>query len=339
MLKTQEHLLLKRFRLRNAETLEQSQRGLVFLFSQSGAGKATFKGATHGLQPGDLLVFDSDGIFKIEISQKSDEFQFGIFSVCFENLLPLFGVNEIGLLHNVIDSLKTAKLHPARNGLAMECQRLLELVPPLADLDHRGQLVRIAATILSEEFKGERYQRSRYVRAEDNMLEVLEKLSAAELINLSVSEMASKFSCSSRHLNRLFQQRFGFSVAALRMEMRLLKAISLLRDPDIKIIDVAGQCGFHHLGLFNTCFKRRFGSSPGQWRQLNRQSPAPLVPKPSEKPGCPLVKSGLCPLIPERDGVPGSLSKSFSAKMTGGILISAVVGNPAVRTQIAQGPS
>jgi AraC-like DNA-binding protein len=51
------------------------------------------------------------------------------------------------------------------------------------------------------------------------------------------------------------------------MEMRLLKAISLLRDRDAKVINVAEQCGFNHLGLFNTCFRRRFGTSPGQWRK------------------------------------------------------------------------
>jgi transcriptional regulator GlxA family with amidase domain len=99
------------------------------------------------------------------------------------------------------------------------------------------------------------------------MVQVFEKLSASELINLSVGELADRFSCSRRHLNRLFHQHFGVSVAALRMEMRMLKAISLLRDADVKIINVAEQCGFNHLGLFNTCFKRRFGTSPGQWRK------------------------------------------------------------------------
>jgi AraC-like DNA-binding protein len=50
------------------------------------------------------------------------------------------------------------------------------------------------------------------------------------------------------------------------MEIRVLKAASLLRNPDEKVINVAEQCGFNHLGLFNTCFKLRFGVSPGQWR-------------------------------------------------------------------------
>ena len=99
------------------------------------------------------------------------------------------------------------------------------------------------------------------------MLQVFERLSSQELLSSSVGQLAEKFSCSRRHLNRLFHQHFGFSVAALRMEMRLVKAVSLLRDPNIKVINVAEQCGFNHLGLFNTCFKRRFGQTPGQWRK------------------------------------------------------------------------
>lgn len=127
------------------------------------------------------------------------------------------------------------------------------------------------------------------------MVQVFERLSANEIIGLSVGELAEKFSCSRRHLNRLFHHHFGVSVAALRMEMRLLKAMSLLRDPDAKVINVAEQCGFNHLGLFNTCFKRRFGASPGQWRKATQQVETTLKEKPESKASCPLHATGLCP--------------------------------------------
>jgi AraC-like DNA-binding protein len=139
--------------------------------------------------------------------------------------------------------------------------------------DHRSQMLRIAAAVLSVEFLNARGHQSGFVRAEDHAIQVFESLSADELLMLSVGELAIRFSCSRRHLNRLFHQHFGVSVGRLKMEMRLLKAISLLRDPDAKIINVAGQCGFNHLGLFNTCFKRRFNSSPGQWRKIALQNP------------------------------------------------------------------
>ena len=258
--------------LKPSEELEQQGDGLFFLFSKGGAGKFTSKMASHRLTRGDMLVFDGSAGGRLAGSDEKADFQFWDFSVCFENLLPLFASNEISLLHHIIEGFKAAKIYPASSPLAVECQRLLGLVPAEFNLDHRGQLIRIAASILSVEFKVAQAQRGGYVRAEDHMIQVFEKLTASELINFSVGELAEKFSCSRRHLNRLFHQHFGVSVAALRMEMRLLKAVSLLRDANAKIINVAEQCGFNHLGLFNTCFKRRFGATPGQWRKSMLQN-------------------------------------------------------------------
>ena len=128
--------------------------------------------------------------------------------------------------------------------------------------------------------------------------------------------MAGKFGCSRRHLNRLFHQHFGVSVAALRMEMRLLRAVALLRNPDAKVINVAEECGFNHLGLFNICFKRRFGTSPGQWRK----KAVPKEDRPSglggASPDCPLRVNGLCPWTgqPEhRDAAPQQMSQPAKA--------------------------
>jgi len=296
-------------RLKTPEIMERSAEGLFFLFSKGGVGKFTSKAASHRLLPGDILVFEGAAGSKLEVFDGKGEFLFWNFSVSFENLLPLFNSGEISLLHNITEGFKATKIYAASSPMATECHRLLGLVPPQFNLDHRGQLIRIAATILSAEFKEGHSQRSGYVRTEDHMVQVFEKLSASELINLSVGELADKFSCSRRHLNRLFHQHFGVSVAALRMEMRLLKAISLLRDPDIKIINVAEQCGFNHLGLFNTCFKRRFGNSPGQWHKGPAQAVAATAKKVEKKPICPLHTTGLCPLG-------GQLEVSAPAVMT-----------------------
>ena len=40
------------------------------------------------------------------------------------------------------------------------------------------------------------------------------------------------------------------------------------------MIHVAEKCGFNHLGLFNTCFKKRFGASPEPWRKAIAQASA-----------------------------------------------------------------
>src|SRR5476651_1514103 len=156
-------------RLKSPEELEQTGEGLTFLFSKGGIGKYTSKTATHRLLPGDILVFNGAAGSKLSLWDVKGEFLFWTFSVCFENLLPLFASNEISLLHNITEGFNAAKIYPASSPLAMECQRLLGVIPPQFNLNHRGQLIRIAATILSAEFKDGQSQRSGYVRTEDHM--------------------------------------------------------------------------------------------------------------------------------------------------------------------------
>jgi hypothetical protein len=104
------------------------------------------------------------------------------------------------------------------------------------------------------------------------------------------------------------------------MEMRLLKAVSLLRDADAKIINVADQCGFNHLGLFNTCFKRRFGMSPGQWRKSKIQSEGASARKLENKARtkCPLLATGSCPLGGKIEGFHPAAMSTIAGKFSGG---------------------
>jgi AraC-like DNA-binding protein len=318
-LNNQDPLSLRLARLKSSEEWTPSGGGLVFVFAKGGTGKYTSKTTAHRLLSGDVLVFDETAGVRLAVANNKGEFLFWTFSVCFENLLPLFASNEISFLHNVTESFKATKIYPARSPLAMECQRLLGMVPPQINLDHRGQLIRIAASILSLEFKEAQTRQSGYVRMEDHMIQVFEKLSTSELTNLSVGELADRFSCSRRHLNRLFHQHFGVSVAALRMEMRLLKAISLLRDANAKIINVSKQCGFNHLGLFNTCFKRRFGTSPGQWRKSALQPGTPPAPGLGKnKLGSMPHATGPCPPDNRLEKSPPEALTIFARKLSNG---------------------
>jgi AraC-like DNA-binding protein len=279
-------------RLKSTEGWTGKREEFSFLFFKGGVGKYTAGPMAQRLAAGDVAVVNGGDNGKLLVLNGEDVL-FWWFSLCVEHMFPLFAGNEISLLQNVTDGLKQLKLYPAASPLAKECHRLIANVPPQFNLDHRSQLLRVAAAILTEEFRTARGARSGFVRIEDHLIQVFEQLPADELLHLSVGELAAKFRCSRRHLNRLFHHYFGFSVAALRMEMRLLKASSLLRNPDAKVINVAGQCGFNHLGLFNTCFKRRFGFSPGQWRKASLEKDKQESVKGKE---CPLQTSGLCPI-------------------------------------------
>lgn len=261
-----DHLILRWVRLKSSEAWTNGGQGFYFLFPAGGTGIYSARAMAQPLQPGDVLVLNDDASGQLRVSS-SDQMEFWWFFASTEQLLPLFTAYEICRLREILSSLGRAKLYPAGTTTASECHRLLTEMPYQGSLTHRTRLLAIIAVILAHEFTQTQMQASAGNGQDDRLQTAFEQLSTSELLGLSVNELATRFSCGRRHLNRLFHQRFGISVAALRMELRMLKSVSLLRDPGSKVFNVARQCGFSSVSHFSKCFVRRFGRSPGQWRE------------------------------------------------------------------------
>ena len=104
--------------------------------------------------------------------------------------------------------------------------------------------------------------------------QVVGRMLEAELSGSSPRELAGQLHCSERHFSRLFREEFGVPLRARQIELRLQRAQRLLTESDAKIITVAYDSGYRHLGLFNAMFKKRFGATPSEWRQRNTRKPA-----------------------------------------------------------------
>jgi AraC-like DNA-binding protein len=289
----EDHLSLRLIYLKAPAEWAHQQEGLAFLFAQEGRGTYVAGQVRRHLAPGDVLISNAGKAGRVVLAEGGGV-AFSRFFVRLEHLYPLFAAEEVSLLEQVTGTLATPKLYAASSSVAKACRDLVKVIREEADLGHRSQLLRVAATVLSEEFKAARRQRAGRGSRDDRVAKGLAALSADQLLRSSVGELAAKFGCSERQLNRLSHHYFGYSVSALRMELRMLKAASLLRNPDAKVLNVGEECGFNHLGLFSTCFKKRFGTSPGHWRS---QKAAELRgPKSkSGNSGCPLLVRGLCP--------------------------------------------
>ncbi len=290
----EEHLNLRLTRLEFPDDWTHKGNGLAFVFPKGGAGAYVSSTVVHRLSPGDVLILDGGERGKISASHGC-ALVFWSFSLCLEHLFPLFGCSEISLLQEVAKGLEATKFYPASDPLAAECHRLTRKIPAQVDLKHRSQLLRIAGTILTEDFKTASGNHPA-TDVENHLFRVIfDALSANDLLTFSVGELAARFGCSRRHLSRLFHQYIGSSAAGLIMELRLTKAATLLRDPAAKIMNVAGQCGFKQRARFSTCFKRRFGRSPSQWQ--NRKVEGQRTARLDADPGCPWRFSGQCPWI------------------------------------------
>ena len=84
---------------------------------------------------------------------------------------------------------------------------------------------------------------------------------------LTLAQVAARAGLSPHHFSRLFTARMGRSVMAWVRGRRLVRGARRLCDePDLKLIDLAFDCGFESQEAFTRAFKRVFGVSPGRFR-------------------------------------------------------------------------
>jgi len=106
--------------------------------------------------------------------------------------------------------------------------------------------------------------------AKERLRVLLEQTLPAELLEMSFDELARNTHCTPRHFSRIFHELVGVSFRDKRAELRLTRARDLLATSKSKVVEVALESGYKSLSLFNLMFTRRFGTSPGRWRQRHR---------------------------------------------------------------------
>ena len=84
---------------------------------------------------------------------------------------------------------------------------------------------------------------------------------------LTLEQVAAQAGLSPFHFSRLFTARMGRSVMAHVRGRRLVRgARRLCGEPDLKLVDLAFDCGFESQEAFTRAFKRVFGVTPRRFR-------------------------------------------------------------------------
>lgn len=88
---------------------------------------------------------------------------------------------------------------------------------------------------------------------------------------LSVAQIAAGVGLSPFHFARLFTATCGESVMAYVWRRRLQRAAERIVDApgDVRLIDLALDCGFESQEAFTRAFKRLFGVAPGQFKRAH----------------------------------------------------------------------
>ena len=261
-----EHLVFSTVRLAPGAEWSNAPSGWRFLLVKQGQAAYEVRRETHKIATGDVLVLHeaTNGSLR---GLPPAEFVACYFRFRPEQLVGLLTLSERRAIEQIAEQQPGLRVFPSKSPFARQFGQLSEQSAVPGTLAHRCLVLQVVATLLNEETQFLRRLPNPAAHAAERIREVVAQLSETQLQNLSVEDLARRCGCSRRHLNRILREHFGCSFLSLRMELRLEKAAALLRSTGDKVINIAMDCGFNHLGLFSARFKRRFGASPGEWRK------------------------------------------------------------------------
>jgi len=104
--------------------------------------------------------------------------------------------------------------------------------------------------------------------------EIREKISLLSLSDpaarIQPEELARQLGFSPDYFTRLFRRSYGIPPKTWLLKQRLRHAAAMLREPGVRVSEVAEAHGYADLYLFSRQFRKEFGLSPTEWRQARR---------------------------------------------------------------------
>ena len=93
-------------------------------------------------------------------------------------------------------------------------------------------------------------------------------ISAHYTENIDVTHLCDTFHIGKTPLYEIAKQNYGCGIAEHIRSLRIAKAKRLLlENPDMRIGEIASQCGYNDYNYFITVFRRMTGTSPRQYRR------------------------------------------------------------------------
>jgi len=219
------------------------------------------------LKTGAVLLVYGDGQGRIRASQLNSMSVYS-FSVTPARLTGLITLSEQDFLKQASSQSELAfQVFSPSSPVAVKMRELY------AGNNPSGLLFRLTLLQVFVEIFGKKLEHSAPPQKEGDARERLRAflmtVSPDMLSDMSFEELARVTRCTPRHLSRIFFELSGMSFCDKRAEIRLGRARELLATSQSKVVEVAFESGYKSLSLFNQMFTRRFGISPGKWRQRN----------------------------------------------------------------------
>ncbi len=104
----------------------------------------------------------------------------------------------------------------------------------------------------------------------DNVIEIVDKI--VKIIekdynqNITIEEISKKVFFSKTYIRRIFKNNMGMTIVEYITDVRMKKAIELLKYGEYKIVEIASLTGYSNPSYFNLTFRKYYGVTPKQYR-------------------------------------------------------------------------
>lgn len=85
--------------------------------------------------------------------------------------------------------------------------------------------------------------------------------------NLTLQKLAKMIHVSAPYLSNLFKLEKGFNFGDYLLELRMKKAMELLREESLKTYEISEQVGYSNPQYFSICFKKYTGHTPAEFKK------------------------------------------------------------------------
>lgn len=122
----------------------------------------------------------------------------------------------------------------------------------------------------SEEMTEDREEKSVFIFTEEKIKLIHQILDSPVFLynpDISINQLAREVAVNTTYLSRYFNRQLGLSFPEYITVRRLDRAEELLKNTDMKVVDIFEQVGFQNSSTFYQVFNDRHQISPLQWRK------------------------------------------------------------------------
>jgi len=147
------------------------------------------------------------------------------------------------------------------------------LTPPQDPADtaieaHHSRSFDIPVAVIASFDRGVDKIHDPWKQAIDNrVIEVLRVLEHKFTQPVETRRLAAHVNLGCSRLQHLFKRAIGISIGAYVRNRRLLAAISLIQQTNLRVSEICFRVGFNDVAHFDRVFRRHFGESPTTYRR------------------------------------------------------------------------